>query len=99
MGHTHHLAVLYDLWGEAQMIPLFPQLTAEEAAALIKHGQMVAFGGFTVAGTPLAIGAALAAHAHAEHAAGREFGIGNIGVATSPTMDGLLAGAVSFRTP
>jgi acetyl-CoA hydrolase len=77
----------------------FPRLTAAEAAALISHGQTVAFGGFVVAGNPVAIGAALAARAAAEHAAGREFQIGNIGVATGASMDEALAGAIAFRTP
>jgi acetyl-CoA hydrolase len=77
----------------------FPQLTAPEAASLIDHGQTVAFGGFVVAGNPVAIGAALAARAAAEHAAGREFQIGNIGVATGSFMDGALAAAIASRTP
>jgi succinate CoA transferase len=77
----------------------FPRLAAEEAAALVVNGQTVAFGGFTIAGNPLAIGAALARRAAAEHPAGREFRIGNIGVATAASVDGELAAALSFRTP
>jgi len=77
----------------------FPALAPAEAAALIGDGQTVAFGGFTVAGNPLAIGAALAARFRAEHAAGRPFQIGNIGVATASVMDGDLADAISFRSP
>ncbi len=77
----------------------FPRLDPAEAAAMIGHGQMVAFGGFTVAGNPLAIGAALAARARSEHTAGRPFQIGNIGVATSKVMDDELSEAISFRSP
>jgi succinate CoA transferase len=77
----------------------FTRLSADEAAALIRHGQTIGFGGFTTAGNPLATGAAIAARARREHAAGREFRIGDIGVATAPSLDGGLAGAVSFRTP
>ncbi|MBC8010305.1 MAG: hypothetical protein H7067_09420 [Burkholderiales bacterium] len=34
----------------------FPTLTAAEAAALVRDGDTVAFGGFTPAGTPKEIG-------------------------------------------
>ncbi len=80
----------------------FPILTAAEAAALIPHGATVAFGGFTPAGTPKDIPAALAERALAEHAAGRPFQIGVItGASTGPSLDGALAraDAISFRTP
>ncbi len=80
----------------------FPSLTAAEAAALIPHGTTVAFGGFTPAGTPKEIPAALATRALAEHAAGRPFQIGVItGASTGPSLDGTLAraDAISFRTP
>jgi succinate CoA transferase len=76
----------------------FPRLTPAEAAALIHDGQTIAFGGFTSAGTPQAIAAAIGARAVQEHAAGRPFGIGNIGVATG-AMDASLAEATTFRTP
>ncbi len=80
----------------------FPSLNAAEAAALIPHGATVAFGGFTPAGTPKDIPAALAVRAVAEHAAGRPFQIGIItGASTGPSLDGALAraDAISFRTP
>lgn len=80
----------------------YPKLTAEEAAAFIKNGQIVGFSGFTPAGTPKAIPAAIAQRAEAEHAAGRPFKIGVItGASTGPSLDGLLtkADAISFRTP
>jgi acyl-CoA hydrolase len=37
------------------MIFSFPSLSAEEAAALVEHGQTVGFSGFTPAGAPKAI--------------------------------------------
>jgi acetyl-CoA hydrolase len=80
----------------------FPSLTPAEAASLIRHGDTVAFGGFTPAGCPKEIPTALAALATAEHAAGRPFQIGVItGASTGPSLDGALAkaDAVSFRTP
>jgi acetyl-CoA hydrolase len=79
-----------------------PILTADEAAAVIHHGQNVGFSGFTPAGTPKAIPAAIAKRADAEHAAGREFRIGVLtGASTGPSLDGALAkaNAISFRTP
>jgi acetyl-CoA hydrolase len=80
----------------------FPTLTPAEAASLINHGDTVAFGGFTPAGSPKEIPTAIAARATAEHAAGRPFQIGVItGASTGPSLDGALAkaDAVSFRTP
>jgi acetyl-CoA hydrolase len=80
----------------------FPVLTAEEAAALIQHGQTVGFSGFTPAGVPKSIPVAIAKRAEEEHAAGREFQIGVLtGASTGPSLDGALAkaNAISFRTP
>ena len=77
----------------------FPLLSPAEAAAMVRHGQTVGFGGFTTAGTPKTIGAALAAHAAAEHAAGRPFELRVNGVAVGPIMDGALAPATASRTP
>lgn len=77
-------------------------LTAEEAAALIHHGQTVGFSGFTPAGAPKAIPPAIARRAEAEHRAGRSFQIGVLaGASTSDRLDGELAraGAIAFRTP
>jgi len=80
----------------------FPILTAREAAALIRHGETVGFSGFTPAGTPKAIPAAIAVHATEEQSAGRPFQIGVVtGASTGPSIDGRLAAAnaISFRTP
>ncbi len=78
------------------------KLSQEEAAQLIHHGETVAVSGFTAAGAPKAIPAALAARAEAEHAAGRPFKINLIsGASTGRSLDGALARAkaIGFRTP
>ena len=80
----------------------FPRQTAEEAAAQIKHGQTIAFSGFTPAGSPKAIPSAIAAKAEAAHQRGEPFKIGVLtGASTGPSLDGALAkaDAISFRTP
>jgi acetyl-CoA hydrolase len=80
----------------------FPILTAEEAAALIQHGQTIGFSGFTPAGSPKAIPKALADRAAEKHAAGRDFKVGVLtGASTGKSLDGALAEAeaISFRTP
>ncbi len=77
-------------------------MTADEAASLLKHGDVVGFSSFTAAGAPKAVSRAVAARAKAEHAAGRPFKIGMItGASTGPSLDGELAkaDAISFRTP
>lgn len=80
----------------------FPELTADEAAALISDGQTIGFSGFTPAGAAKAIPRALAAKAKAEHAAGRPFSVGVVtGASTGESLDGALAAAeaVAWRTP
>lgn len=80
----------------------FPILTAEEAAELIQNGQNIGFGGFTAAGAPKAVPAALAKKARKEHEAGRPFKVGVLtGASTGKSLDGDLAeaDAISFRTP
>ena len=84
------------------MATLPPILTAEEAAAQIQHNQTIGFSGFTAAGSPKVIPAALAKRAEAEHAAGRPFQVGVLtGASTGPSLDGALARAeaIRFRTP
>lgn len=81
---------------------IIPSLTAEEAAALIRHGDTVGFSGFTPAGAAKAVPKALAARAKEEHAAGRPFQIGVMtGASTGKSLDGALAEAqaISWRTP
>ena len=45
----------------------YPKMTAEEAADLIKNGDTLSFSGFTAAGTPREVPAALARRAEREH--------------------------------
>lgn len=80
----------------------YPRLTAEEAARLIKDGDVIGIGGFSSVGTPKVIPAALAEYAIQEHEAGRAFKVGLVtGGATGPQIDTQLAQAkaVKFRTP
>lgn len=80
----------------------FPVLTAEEAAAMIHHDEVIGFSGFTPAGAAKVIPTAIAAKARTEHAAGRPFKVGVItGASTGPSLDGELAkaDAIKFRTP
>lgn len=80
----------------------FPTLTADEAAAMIPDGSMVAVSGFTPAGSPKAIPRALAARAKEIHAAGRPFQIRLLsGASTGSACDDALgeAGAISWRAP
>jgi acetyl-CoA hydrolase len=75
----------------------FPELTAQEAAAMIQNGQTVACGGFTPAGSPKAVPTALAELAQTKHAHGEEFKVGLLsGASTGPSADGALAKADAF---
>ncbi|MDR0815002.1 MAG: acetyl-CoA hydrolase, partial [Bacteroidales bacterium] len=77
-------------------------LTAEEAAQLIKNDDNIGFSGFTPAGCPKAVPAALAKIAEAEHAKGNPFKVGLFtGASTGDSIDGNLARAhaIKFRTP
>ncbi len=80
----------------------YPILTADEAAALIQHNEVIGFSGFTPAGAAKVIPTAIAQKARVEHAAGRDFKVGVItGASTGPSLDGELAkaDAIKFRTP
>ena len=80
----------------------FPVLTAQDAAAMIKHGQTVGFSAFTPAGSAKAIPRAIAERAKTEHAAGRSYQIRVLtGASTGESLDGALASAnaISFRAP
>jgi len=77
-------------------------ISAEEAAELINNGDNVGFSGFTHAGCPKAVPAALAKRSEEEHAKGNPFKIGMFtGASTGDSIDGTLsrAHAVKFRTP
>ncbi|MEG0113293.1 MAG: propionyl-CoA--succinate CoA transferase, partial [Comamonas sp.] len=77
-------------------------MSAAEAAALIPAGANVGMSGFTGAGYPKALPQAIAAHAKAEHAAGRPYKL-NVwtGASTAAECDGVLAeaGAIGQRLP
>lgn len=80
----------------------FPRLTADEAAALIPHGAMVAFSGFTPAGAAKAVPLALAHRAKALHDAGQLFQIRVLtGASTGSHIDDALAEAraIAWRAP
>lgn len=80
----------------------FPILSSDEAAAMVSHGSTIGFSGFTSAGAPKEIPAALARRAEAEHAAGNPFTLGVVtGASTGDSLDGVLAraNAIAWRTP
>ena len=77
-------------------------MTADEAALFVKNGYKVGFSGFTAAGTPKEVPAAIARLAMAEHAKGNEYQISVFsGASTGDALDGNLAraNAIKFRTP
>ncbi len=77
-------------------------MTAAEAASLIQDGEIIALSGFTPAGSPKAVTAALARKAEDMHARGESFRVGVItGASTGDSCDGVLsrAKAISFRAP
>lgn len=81
---------------------IYTKMTPEEAAALIKDGDTLGFSGFTAAGTPRVVPAALARRAEAEHAAGRPFKVNlYTGAVTNDALDDALAAAhaVDRRMP
>ncbi len=81
---------------------VFNFVTAEEAASHVNHGDIVSFSGFTAAGCPKDVPAAIAKRAEEHHKQGKEFKIGMYtGASTGDSIDGALARAkaVSFRTP
>ncbi|MDP0501153.1 MAG: succinate CoA transferase [Verrucomicrobiota bacterium JB022] len=80
----------------------YTEMTPEEAASLIQHGQTIGFSGFTPAGAAKVVSRALAARARAEHEAGRPFQVGVVtGASTGQSLDGVLAeaDAIAWRTP
>ncbi|MBO5780276.1 MAG: succinate CoA transferase [Muribaculaceae bacterium] len=80
----------------------FNKITAEEAAAMINHGDTLGLSGFTAPGTPKSITSALAAKAEKEHEAGREFKVNLFtGASTNQWTDGALsrANAINMRAP
>jgi succinate CoA transferase len=85
-----------------QPLNKYPTLTADEAAALIPDGAMVAVGGFTTAGSPKAVPRALAIRATKLHEEGKPFRIKLLsGASTGESCDDALAraDAISWRAP
>ena len=77
-------------------------MSAEQAATFISHDMNVGMSGFTGAGYPKAIPAALAERMKAAQARGEEFKIGLLtGASTAAECDGVLAEAngIKMRTP
>jgi len=80
----------------------FPELSADEAAALIEHGSTVGFSGFTPAGAAKAVPRALARRAEAMHERGEPMQIRVLtGASTGNALDGALteADAIAWRAP
>ena len=80
----------------------FNFISAEEAAHVIKNGDIVGLSGFTPAGSPKAVMAEVAKIAEEKHARGEEYQIGLItGASTGDSCDGTLtrAHALKFRAP
>jgi succinyl-CoA:acetate CoA-transferase len=77
-------------------------MSAEQAAALIRHGDHVGMSGFTGSGYPKAVPPALARHIAAANEGGKTFRIGVwTGASTAPELDGALAkvGGIEMRLP
>ena len=77
-------------------------MSAEQAAEMVQHNMLVGMSGFTGAGYPKALPAAIAERARAAHKAGKPFQISLItGASTAPECDGVLAeaGCLKFRSP
>ena len=80
----------------------FPQLTADEAAAMIFDGALVGFSGFTPAGAAKAVPRALAERARQLHKRGEPMKIRVLtGASTGTSLDDALAeaDAISWRAP
>lgn len=70
----------------------FNFITADEAAAMIKHNDTFGLSGFTAPGVPKVFFEAVARKAELEHAAGREFKVNVFtGASTNDHVDGILA--------
>ncbi|MBJ2185014.1 MAG: succinate CoA transferase [Muribaculaceae bacterium] len=80
----------------------FNNMTAQEAAQMIKNGDTIGTSGFTAPGSPKAISQAVAEIAEKEHAEGRPYKINLFtGASTSDKVDGCLsrANAINMRAP
>ncbi len=80
----------------------YPILTAQEAVAQIKNGDMVSFSGFSPAGAAKAVPRALAVKARLEHDEGKPFRVRVLtGASSGHVIDEELARAeaISWRAP
>jgi len=80
----------------------FPEITAEEAAEMVEHGDLVGFSGFTAAGSAKAVPRAMADRAKTKHGAGEPFRISIVtGASTNDHLDEALAqaDAIGWRAP
>ncbi|MFR0679202.1 MAG: acetyl-CoA hydrolase, partial [Dysgonomonas mossii] len=81
---------------------MIKNITAQEAALLVKNNYNVGFSGFTHAGCPKVVPVEIAKYAEKEHQKGNAFKIGVFtGASTGDDIDGALtrANAIKFRTP
>ncbi|HEI2545219.1 TPA: propionyl-CoA:succinate CoA transferase [Escherichia coli] len=81
---------------------IWARMTADEAAEIIQHNDMVAFSGFTPAGLPKALPVAIAHRANEQHEAKKPYQIRLLtGASISAAADDVLseANAVSWRAP
>ena len=79
---------------QVYIIMNYPILTAEEAAEMIQHGDLLGIGGFGPSGSPKAIPPALAQKARREHEAGHHFKLDIVtGASIGASCDGELAAA------
>ena len=77
-------------------------MSAEEAAELIRHDEILGVSGFTLAGYPKAVPTALAKRAERLHAQGKPFQVSLFsGASTGDECDGALAraNAIRYRAP
>lgn len=80
----------------------YTRMTPVEAASLIKDGEILGLSGFTPAGSPKAVTAALAQLSAERHARGEHFQVGIItGASTGDSCDGVLSrtDSIRFRAP
>src|SRR5215472_18732523 len=76
-------------------------MSAEEAAALIQHGNQIGMSGFTGSGYPKAVPMALARRIADATLRGQKFQVSIFTASTGPELDGALAmaGGIHLRLP
>ncbi len=94
--------MVFDKGGDLPVSPIhFPRVSAEEAASMIKHGQTVAFSGFTAAGAAKAVPRAIAGRGREIHDKGDPYKLNVLTGASTGQLDEVLAKAdvVAWRAP